>query len=118
MMPIIRLMGCVAKGPLRHTGSYFPLPSAHSAFWTVIVGLADVLLLAGWQGKLRERAARIQELFDCDVLRLPWRDVKVGSDTELVPGKRTGRHTAESREIRRHQRCIDHPSLLITLPVA
>ncbi len=39
---------------------------------------ADPLWLAPWQKGLREAAAKIQEVFDCDVLSLPWHDLKVG----------------------------------------
>jgi len=56
------------------------------AAWGVLITLLDLLWLEPWQKRLRERAARIQEIFDCDVLQLSWNDIKVGSkpDTELV----------------------------------
>lgn len=64
------------------------LPSAKGfvAFCGVIISLCDVLWLNLWQKRLRERAAKIQEAFDCDVLHLPWNDIKVGSkpDPEMI----------------------------------
>ena len=35
-----------------------------------------------WQKPLRERAARIQEAFDCDVLQLPGNEIKTGKRRE------------------------------------
>jgi hypothetical protein len=57
-----------------------------AAVWGALVSFSDVLWLTPWQKRLRERAARIQEAFDCDVLQLPWNDIKVGKrpDPELV----------------------------------
>src|ERR1035441_3331045 len=42
-----------------------------AAVWGALVSFSDVLWLTPWQKRLRERAARIQEAFDCDVLQLP-----------------------------------------------
>ena len=57
-----------------------------AAVWGALVSFSDVLWLTPWQKRLRERAARIQEAFDCDVLQLPWNDIKTGKppDPELV----------------------------------
>jgi len=57
-----------------------------AAIWGIIVTLADLLWLTPWQKRLRELAASIQEAFDCDVLELPWNEVKVGKtpDPELI----------------------------------
>lgn len=58
----------------------------YAAFWGLLVSLGDLLWLNPWQKRLRENAARIQEAFDCDVLQLPWNNIKTGSspDPELV----------------------------------
>lgn len=63
-----------------------PSVRSYAAFWGMLVSLSDVLWLNPWQKRLREKAARIQEAFDCDVLQLPWNDIKVGNrpDPELV----------------------------------
>jgi hypothetical protein len=57
-----------------------------AAVWGALVSFFDVLWLTPWQKRLRERGARIQEAFDCDVLQLPWNDIKTGKppDPELV----------------------------------
>jgi hypothetical protein len=57
-----------------------------AAAWGALVSFSDLLWLTPWQKRLRERAARIQEAFDCDVLQLPWNDIKVGKppDPELI----------------------------------
>lgn len=56
------------------------------AAWGLLVALADLLWLSRWQKALREEAARIQEAFDCQVLELPWHELKTGKpiDPELV----------------------------------
>jgi SMODS-associating 4TM effector domain len=58
----------------------------YAAFWGVLVSMSDVLWLDPWQKRLREQAAKVQELFDCDVLQLPWNDIRVGSrpDPEVI----------------------------------
>jgi hypothetical protein len=53
-----------------------------AAVWGLLVSLVDVLWLTPWQKRLRERAARIQEAFDCDVLQLPWNEIKAGKPVE------------------------------------
>jgi hypothetical protein len=44
----------------------------------VIAAIADLFLLNHFINQLRQRAAAIQELFDCDVLSLEWNKVCVG----------------------------------------
>lgn len=63
-----------------------PSVLGYAAFWGVLVSLSDVLWLNPWQKRLREKAAKIQETFDCDILQLPWNDIKVGKrpDPELI----------------------------------
>ena len=57
-----------------------------AAIWGILVTLADLFLLTPWQKRFRDSAARIQEAFDCDVLELPWNEVKGGKipDPELI----------------------------------
>lgn len=64
----------------------FPTFKGFAAGWGILVILADILWLTPWQKSLRNEAARIQEAFDCDVLELPWNDLKGGSrpDPEFV----------------------------------
>jgi SMODS-associating 4TM effector domain len=67
----------------------FPQYKAHVALWGLIVTLCDLVWFTPWQKKIRASAAGIQELFDCDVLNLPWDELKVGKrpDPELVKGQ-------------------------------
>lgn len=68
--------------------SALALPSVEGyvAVWAVVITLCDLFWLELWQKRLKDRAAKIQEMFDCDVLNLSWNDIKVGKkpDAELV----------------------------------
>ena len=55
-----------------------PSLKGFGALWGISVTLCDIFWLTPWQKRLRERAARVQELFDCDVLSLQWNDLKAG----------------------------------------
>jgi hypothetical protein len=65
---------------------WFPALKVYAALWGLAAVLLDIAAFAPWQSALKQRAAGIQELFDCDVLSLPWQDIKAGSppDTETV----------------------------------
>jgi hypothetical protein len=56
----------------------FPELKGLAASWALVVVLVDLFLLSPWQKRMRDDAARIQELFDCDVLGLQWNEVKAG----------------------------------------
>jgi hypothetical protein len=77
-------------GPIAVLGAvlviFQPSLKVHVAAWGILVSLCDVFWLASWQKSLRSSAAKIQELFDCDVLQLRWNDLKVGKrpDPELI----------------------------------
>ena len=51
---------------------------AGAALYGEVLTMLDLFLLTPYQRTLKERAAKIQELFDCEVLDLPWHDVKLG----------------------------------------
>lgn len=61
-------------------------------FYGVTVALAGELWLVPWQKKLREKAAKIQEAFDCYALDLSWHELKVGkpidSEIEVIESTR------------------------------
>lgn len=48
------------------------------AFFAVVVTLLDMLILTSLIDDLREKAAKIQELFDTSVLGLPWNHIATG----------------------------------------
>lgn len=72
----------LAGGPLAVALAFFAAGFApakpYAALWGILFSLADIALLSRWQKKWRTKAAQIQEQFDCDVLALPWNQVKVG----------------------------------------
>lgn len=62
---------------LAFLGLLIPALKGYVAVWGLLVIAIDLLLVA-WQKRLQELAAKIQEEFDCDVLSLPWHELKVG----------------------------------------
>ena len=77
-------------GPVAVTSAFvvlaFPELKGITAGWGLLVVAADIFWLTPWQKRLRSEAARIQEAFDCDVLELPWNEVKASKspDPEFV----------------------------------
>lgn len=65
----------------------------YGAYWGIIITLLDIFVLVSWIDSLKKKAAKIQELFDCDVLNLSWYDLKVGQrpDPETIV-KYSSRH--------------------------
>lgn len=80
----------ILSGPIAVASAFvgigYPLLRGYIALWGLFVVLADLFWLTPWQKRLRESAACIQEAFDCDVLALPWNDLKAGKrpDPELA----------------------------------
>lgn len=64
----------------------YPGIAAWVALWGFIVLLVDAFGLSPWLDNRRANAARIQELFDCEVLGLAWNKIKAGNppDPELI----------------------------------
>ena len=58
--------------------SNFPQFRVWAAFYAFTVALLDALVLEPLQSEQRQIGARIQELFDCDLFRLPWRRLVAG----------------------------------------
>lgn len=57
------------------------------AIWVPLISLVLTVLnsweLTPWQKSLQEKAAKIQEAFDCHVLELNWRELSIGSPVEI-----------------------------------
>lgn len=53
-------------------------------FYSVSVALVDVLCLQRAQISLRKRGATLQQMFDCHVLKLPWRALRCGSEIDTA----------------------------------
>lgn len=64
----------------------FPKFEIWAAFYGITVSILDAAILDDFQKSLKQRAAKIQELFDCDILHLEWNKVKIGNrpDAESV----------------------------------
>jgi hypothetical protein len=79
-------LGTLVAVGLAFLGLAFPEFKRYIALWTVTVLLVDLSWLTPMQKQLRNRAAQIQENFDCDVLALPWHELKAGKkpDPEAV----------------------------------
>lgn len=80
----------IISGPFAVASAFWGLscPEARGyiALWGLLVVLGDLFWLTPLQKRLRETAAKVQEAFDCDVLSLPWNELKAGKrpDPELV----------------------------------
>ncbi len=63
-----------------------PELKGYVALWGILVVVFDLFVFTPWVKKLRNNAARIQELFDTKVLGLDWNEISVGKrpEPELV----------------------------------
>jgi hypothetical protein len=63
-----------------------PELKGYVALWGSLVVVFDLFVFTPWVKKLRDNAARIQELFDTKVLGLDWNEISVGKrpEPELV----------------------------------
>lgn len=65
---------------------WLPKSADYAALYGLAAVAVDLLALTPWQNSLKQKAAGVQELFDCYVLSLPWQDIKAGPapDTETI----------------------------------
>jgi hypothetical protein len=56
------------------------------ALWGILIVVFDLFIFTPWIRRLRDQAARIQELFDTKVLGLDWSEISVGKkpDPEVI----------------------------------
>lgn len=59
-----------------------PELKGYVALWGILVVVFDLFAFTPWVRKLRDNAARIQELFDSKVLGLDWNEISVGKKPE------------------------------------
>ena len=59
-----------------------PELKGYMALWGILVVVFDLFVFAPWVKKLRDSAARIQELFDTKVMGLDWNEISVGKKPE------------------------------------
>jgi hypothetical protein len=57
----------------------YPTLRVWAALYGLGIAIVDVLLLDALKTRLRQRAATVQEQFDCDVLKIPWSELKGGA---------------------------------------
>lgn len=62
---------------------YFAMRPVYAACCGIIVTFLNILWLTPWQQSLKKKASGIQELFDCDVLELDWREIIAGHRLEV-----------------------------------
>lgn len=62
----------------------FPGNAVWAACFGTILMTLDILCLTPWRNSLKEKSAKILELFDCAVLLLEWREIAVGSRLETI----------------------------------
>ncbi len=64
----------------------YPNLTVWAALWGIGFTLADSIVFLPLQRLRQHQAAKIQEFYDCEVLHLPWREMKVGSrpDVETI----------------------------------
>jgi hypothetical protein len=58
--------------------NHLGMPRVYAICYVIIVPFLNILWLTRWQKSLQKKAAGIQELFDCDVLELDWREIVAG----------------------------------------
>lgn len=64
----------------------FPGLRVYEAMWGIAITIVSSVALDRWQATLKEKAAKVQEQFDCDVLQMDWPDLKAGArpDAEII----------------------------------
>lgn len=77
-----------------------PELKGYVALWGILVVVFDLFVFTPWVKKLRDNAARIQELFDSKVLGLDWNEISVGKkpEPELIY-EEARKHGMEDRKI-------------------
>lgn len=85
LMAQIVLSGPIALASALMARTY-PSTASWVALWGFVVLLSDAFWLTPWLDSRRANAARVQELFDCEVLGLPWNKIKAGNapDPEII----------------------------------
>lgn len=58
--------------------AFFPKFNVYTAFWGLSITFLDIIFFNRYYKLFKKQAAKIQELFDCDVLELEWSTLKAG----------------------------------------
>lgn len=62
--------------------AFFPSMTVYAGLWGIIASLLESLVFANIQKYLQEKAAKIQQLFDCEVLQFNWLSFNCGLGVE------------------------------------
>lgn len=62
--------------------AFFPNLKVWAALYGLIVAILDAAIIDKFQKSMKIQAAKIQELFDCDILHLDWHILKIGSQPD------------------------------------
>lgn len=83
-------------------GIFLPQTKIYAAVWGIGVALLDIAFFTPRQKALKAKAAKIQEAFDCDVLSLDWRSIRVGSrpDPEDIMEWASPRHADSKAKLK------------------
>lgn len=66
----------------------FPKLQVYVASWGMLITILDIVVFTPQQKSLQEKAAKIQQIFDCDVLQMDWSKLNSGNrpDPEAIVG--------------------------------
>ena len=83
--------------------NYLDMPRVYAVSYGIIMTLLNILCFTPRQEYLQKKAAGIQELFDCDVLKLDWR--------EMVAGPQLGVEVVEKYALKHKRKDPDYLKL-------
>lgn len=63
-------------------GNFISKLQTFAAIWGAVITLLEIVS-SNIESGLRTKAAKIQELFDCEVLQLPWNDINSGEKPDI-----------------------------------
>lgn len=80
----------------------FPDLKPYMILYSFSITLLDVLVLDRLQSRLKEKGARIQEMFECFLFDIPWRRLQIGEEVDLET------LNEEERSYRYWHKSLDH----------
>lgn len=58
--------------------AFYPSMAVYAGLWGIIASLSEGIVFSNIQKSLQEKAAKIQQLFDCEVLKFSWSSLNCG----------------------------------------
>lgn len=92
-----------------------PELKGYMALWGILVVVFDLFVFTPWVKKLRDHGARVQELFDTNVLGLDWNEISVGKrpEPELVH-EEANKHGLQEKNVAKLRKW--YPVIIDTVP--